>query len=144
MHNSLFEFFCTYFLGFECHTLLPAFFCSLLNFFWYFPSIDHISLFSISYIYHWYWTVWYHVGGSHVLEVICSWYLYIILLSLDKLALSTCLLVNPIMFSYTVVKTLEFYVVYVVLTTYSPGLFLLNFMILLLVWTSKALSWCES
>ena len=56
--------------------------------------------------------------------------IYILLSNLD---LSICLLVNPTIFASTVVTILEFAVVYVVLKTYSPCLFLLKLIIPLLV-----------
>ena len=67
--------------------------------------------------------------------------LYIVL---AILALSICLLGNPTIFSSTVVKTLGFDVLYVGLKTYSPCLFLLDFIIHILVQTVKSSSLCES
>ena len=52
---------------------------------------------------------------------------------MDNLALSICLLVNPTIFSSTVVTALEFDVVYMGLKTYIPCLFPLNLIIHLLV-----------
>ena len=56
--------------------------------------------------------------------------LYILL---SNLALSICMLVNPTIFSSTVVTTLNISVVYGVLKTYSPSFFLLNLIIPLFV-----------
>ena len=60
-----------------------------------------------------------------------------------NLALYICILVNPIILYSTVVTTLELAVVYVVLETYNNCLFILNLIIPILVWTVKALSFCE-
>ena len=75
-------------------------------------------------------------------SIVCITTLMYILL--DKLALSICLLVNPTIFSSTVLTTLKFDVVYVGLKTYIPYLFRLDLIIHILLWTAKASSWCES
>ena len=103
-----------------------------------------IYFLSIAYIYHWYWNVWYPVSGYRVLEVLHNCYPYIAVYFLANYSVSICLLVNPTIFSSTVVTTLEFSVVYVGLKAHITNLFLLNLIIPLLAWTLKSYSWCES
>ena len=73
--------------------------------------------------------------------VVCPTLLYIFL---ANLSLYICMIFNSAISSSIVVTTLEFSVVYVVLKTYIPYLFLMILTIPLLVLTVESSSWYES
>ena len=143
MHNSMFEL--LIYIAWNLNVIL--YYRPWFSLYWHAFENFHLWLIyflSIAYNCHLYWTIWYHVGGYHVLEVLHIWYAYISLGFLDNLALSICMLTNAIIFSSTVVTALAFGVVYRGLKKYTPRLFIFNLMVPPLVWTMKKSYWCGS
>ena len=131
-------------LEYEYNPLLPALAWSLLNCLWELTPMAHIYYQHCLYVplpldslIPCLWIP--HAWSSSPLEALNNCIYFLV-----NLALSICLLVNPIIFSSTVVTILDFSVVYVGLKSYIPFLFYLDLIISILVWKVKESHLCES